>query len=895
MGDPHNMLKACLFLSLLICFDSIQAQSITTSVAGGKIRSGVSAQAVAIDSISGIAVDSAGNVVFCETSRNVIRRVRTDGTIETIAGTGESGYNGDGGPATGTLLFAPAYPRFDSKGNLYFADVSNYRIRRIDSSGTITTVVGTGIRNLFLTDLGPNVQDADLPSAIGLVSDLAIDKSGNLYWAESGSEYQGQPARIRRLTVQGNIEKITGDSAFRGPLSIALDSKGRLCFLGYVSVLPSFGSLGSRSVGRINSDGSLETLSSFIAYSPFAYEERAIVVDLSDSIYFPNYFNNGDSIKRLDPSGSVTTVASAYGINDYFRRLTSLALDASGNIYFADSYSFGHFPRIGQSDSTGVVKVIAGANPGPAPAGTPALQSWFLAPTAITVAPNGDLYIAEGSTGSGCRVRKIGAKQVLETVAGTGNCAETPPKIGGSALSTDLPIPYSIAVDHQGKLYIGEVFGVIAVDNNGTVSQAYRSNLNNFVKLAVDSRDYVYLNGGALQNQIIEIHPDGTNRVAYSLPPVLSEYAYVTALAVGPDDSLYVGTAIGNISKLPDLVTSVQTILFGSPVKSLAIGNTGNAWFIGGAGWICRDVGGFPLGTRGGFSGDGGPSVASAYNTPVSLARAPNDDLYFLDQGNNRVRKFSSATAKPAPAISPGGVVNSASLMPGPIAPGELLTIYGSNFGSDQLQTAAAKNNSISTVLNDVRVRFNGRFDGAGAIIAVTSTQINVVVPYLLAGFPPVLNPGDTVFVVVEVDGIESAPVQVQFAPTAPALYSADGSGSGQGAILNQDGSMNSGTNPEAPGSVITLFGTGEGFTNPALPNGALVVSTPYSVPISPASVTIGGKLAEVLYAGAAPTLVTGVLQIDARIPMGVASGDVPVSLAIGSATATRQITVAVR
>lgn len=879
------MRKACLFLALLFCPYSVPAQSITTSVAGGKIRSGVSAQAVAIGSVSGIAVDSAGNVVFCETSRNVIRRIRTDGTIETIAGTGESGYSGDGGAAISALLFAPAYPRFDSDGNLYFADVSNYRIRRIDKSGSITTVVGTGIRNLFLADLGPNVQDADLPSAIGLVSDLAIDKSGNLYWAEIGSEFQGPAARIRRVTAQGNIEKITGDSAFRGPVSIALDSEGRVLTLALNE--PPFGS-SVASVGRINPDGSLETLTSFVGYA-----QGALIVDPSNNIYFSNSSPTVDSIRRLDTSGNVTTVASAYGVNDYLSQLTSLALDPSGNIYFADTgYGSGHFPRIGQSDSSGAIKVIAGANPEPAPDGTPALQSWFLMPTAITVAPNGDLYVAEGGTGSGCRVRKIGADQLLQTVAGTGNCAVTAPKVGGPALSTDLPIPYSIAVDHQGKLYIGEVYGVIAVDNNGTASQIYSPRLgaNTFVNLVVDSRDYVYLNLG--QYQIIQIHPDGTNQIAYSFPP--SQFTLVTALAVGPDDSVYVGTASGNISKLPDLVTSVQNLFsFGSIIKSLAIGNTGNAWFIDRVSRIFRDVSGFPLGASGGFSGDGAPAVAATYNNPISLAHAPNDDLYFLDQGNNRVRKFSSARAKPAPVIAPGGVVNSASLQPGPIAPGELVTIYGSNFGSNQLQTAAAKNNAIGTVLDDVRVLFRGTTEGA--ITAITSTQINVFVPYLVDGSPSFLDTNVPVSVVVEVAGIQSAPAEVQLASTVPALYSANGSGSAQGAILNQDGSVNSAANPAARGSVITLFGTGGGFTNPALPDGALVVAAPYSVPISPLSATIGGKPADVLYAGAAPTLATGVLQIDARLPMDVGPGDVPVSLTVGSATTTRQITVAVR
>lgn len=166
------------------------------TVAGGHILSGVSAQNVAFGVIDGVTRDPAGNVVFCENSTNVIRRINADGTIQTIAGKGIPGYGGDGGLATSALLNGPAYPKYDSSGNLYFADVANFRIRRIDSSGTITTVAGTGIQGTLGTG-GPAAE-----AEVSHVLDLAVDKSGYVYIGEAGD--------VRRITPSGLIEMYAG-------------------------------------------------------------------------------------------------------------------------------------------------------------------------------------------------------------------------------------------------------------------------------------------------------------------------------------------------------------------------------------------------------------------------------------------------------------------------------------------------------------------------------------------------------------------------------------------------------------------------------------------------------------------------------------------------------------
>jgi uncharacterized protein (TIGR03437 family) len=292
-----------------------------------------------------------------------------------------------------------------------------------------------------------------------------------------------------------------------------------------------------------------------------------------------------------------------------------------------------------------------------------------------------------------------------------------------------------------------------------------------------------------------------------------------------------------------------------------------------------------PFGGLFGFSGDGGPAVAGGWENPAGATFAANGDLYFLDQVNNRVRKISGFASKKAPAISQVGIVNAASLVGGPIAPGELISIFGSGFSSPGLLTARAQNNSLPGVLGSTRVFFGNT---AGAIAAVTENQINAFVPYGVVG--PSFD------IIVDVDGIPSTAVTTSVTVAAPGLSSANGSGTGQGAILNQDGSYNSPAHPAARGSVISLYGTGEGLVAPTLPDGALEIAAPFSRPVaSPVEVTIGGQNAELLYAGSAPSLPVGVFQVNVRIPASVSPGDVPIIVKVGSSAAARQITVAVQ
>ena len=216
---------------------------------------------------------------------------------------------------------------------------------------------------------------------------------------------------------------------------------------------------------------------------------------------------------------------------------------------------------------------------------------------------------------------------------------------------------------------------------------------------------------------------------------------------------------------------------------------------------------------------------------------------------------LSAAAAPASPAIS--SVVNSASFLQGAVSPGELVTIFGANLGPPSEAQGDLDGDLVADTIEDTQVLIGGT---ASPILFASSSQINTVVPFGVVG--------TTAQVQVLYQGQPTASATVAIQPASPAVFSINGNGGGQGAILNQDGSVNSQSNPASPGSVVALYATGGGLTTPASVDG-LIITAPYPAPMLPVSVTIDGLPAQVLYAGAAPGLVAGVLQINVVVPAG--------------------------
>jgi uncharacterized protein (TIGR03437 family) len=227
--------------------------------------------------------------------------------------------------------------------------------------------------------------------------------------------------------------------------------------------------------------------------------------------------------------------------------------------------------------------------------------------------------------------------------------------------------------------------------------------------------------------------------------------------------------------------------------------------------------------------------------------------------------------------VKPTAITNAASYAAGVISPGENIVIWGTSIGPSSLTygSLTAGGGALSTSAGNTRVLFDGV---AAPVVYVLATQTSVMVPYEVAGRP-------TTSVVVEYQGVQSAPLVYSVQAAVPGIYTQNLQGTGPGAILNQDGvTVNGPGTPAAKGSVVSVYMTGEGQTSPAGVTGAIApvnVPAPWKQPKLKAAATIAGLSAPVQYYGSAPGLVSGVMQINVQIPSNAPSGPLPIVITL--------------
>jgi len=319
----------------------IQAYVITT-VAGtgssGYSGDGGAATEAQLKSPKGVTFDSSGNLYIADYYNHRIRKVNTNGVITTVAGTGSSGYRGDGGAATEAQLNSPKGVAFDSSGNLYIVDRGNYLIRKVDTNGDISTVAGGG-----LGDDGGAATEAELKYPSG----VAVDSSGNLYIVDTGNN------RIRKVETNGVISTVagTGTSGYSGdagaateaqlssPSGVAVDSSGNLYIV----------DRGNNRIRKVDTKGVISTVAGggssgdcdATATDVWLGEPSGVAVDSSGNLYIAE--ESKARIRKVDTNGVISTVAgngrSGYAINAQLNSPSGVALDSSGNLlYIADSY-----------------------------------------------------------------------------------------------------------------------------------------------------------------------------------------------------------------------------------------------------------------------------------------------------------------------------------------------------------------------------------------------------------------------------------------------------------------------------------------------------------------------------------------------------------------------------
>jgi len=595
-------------------------------------------------------------------------------------------------------------------------------------------------------------------------------------------------------------------------------------------------------------------------------------VDSAGNLYIADSLNcrirkvaSGGNISTLAGNGTLSYSGDGSAANKaQLNTPQGVAADAAGNLYLSDTLN----NVVRKVSPNGIISNYAGnGGVGSSGDGGAATSAQLNGPQGLAVDASGNLFIADTLN---AKVRKVSASGVISTVAGSGT-----PGYGGdgaAATSAQLNLPIGVAVDGNNNLYIAD-FGnsrvrkvsannISTVAGNGSAGYsgdggpAVKAQLNGPQGVAVDAAGNLYI-ADTENNRIREVTPGGL----------------IATVA---------GNGIAGYSGDGGQATSAQV---GNPV-GLTVDSAGDIYTVDASarvrqvypnGLIATIVGN---GNRG-YSGDGGLATQAQLNAPSAIALGSNGNLYVADTANSAIRLLQYAGS----GLTIGAVTNAASSISGPVAPGEVLVLYGSGLGPAQLTQYRLDPTSglVGTSLAGTSVIFNGT---PGPVLYTSATQVAAVAPYSIAGA--------NVQVSVSYQGATSAPLTLPVAPVAPALFTADSSGKGQAAASNQDGTLNGATHPAKVGSYISLWLTGAGQTNPAGVNG-LPGAAPLPQPAAAVSVTIGGQSVTPQYAGQAPTAVAGVMQINAQIPSGIQTGNaVPVVVQVGGVSTQAGVTVAV-
>jgi uncharacterized protein (TIGR03437 family) len=279
--------------------------------------------------------------------------------------------------------------------------------------------------------------------------------------------------------------------------------------------------------------------------------------------------------------------------------------------------------------------------------------------------------------------------------------------------------------------------------------------------------------------------------------------------------------------------------------------------------------------------------VAYTYDAAGRLAKADYGNgvvfSYTYDKAGNLLSRTVTASA-PTPVIFNGGVISAASYQGGAVAPGEIVAIYGSSLGPVTLAGLQASNGLVSNNVAGTQFFFDGI---AAPIIYVSGGQSAAIVPFEVAG-------KSSTQLQAAYQGVKSAPVTIPVVPALPGIFTLNLSGTGQGAIVNQDGTVNGASNRAAKGSYVSIYMTGDGQTNPPEIDGQIAngpIPTAASV-----SVSIGGANAPVLYSGVAGASVAGFTQINVTVPANAPSGTaVPLVVTIGGIQSQPGVTIAIQ
>lgn len=799
------MTRVRLLLGLSLAGTAWSQQYLVSTIAGGGAPpTPTAATNASIGDPPRVATDSAGNLYFG--SLHSVFRVDPSGTLTRVAGTGRSGYAGDSGPATSAQFQDPDGIAIDSAGSLYVADRTANVIRKV-SGGSITTYAGTGFAG-FSGD-GGLAAAAQLNGPTG----VAIDAAGNLYIADTKN------SAVRKVAPNGVISTVAGNgpagysgdggpatsAALDGPQGLAVDAAGNL----YIA------DSGNNRVRVVAPNG---TISTFAGTGLATYS--------GDNV-------GGTGITSSSGDGGPATKSSVV-------IPTAVAADSSGNIYIAD-YGNSKVRVV----SNGMIRSIAGNNSGvaPAPGGDTAVSIRLNGPTGVAVDSMGNVYLAEGSIGSGSglaigdfRIWQISAAGVFSAAAGNG--LDSYSGDGGPAPVAQIDVPGAVAVDAAGNFYIADslnhrvrkisaagvittVAGTGVAGYSGDGGAATSAQLDGPMGVAADAYGDIFI-ADTGNNRIRKVTADGTiyTVVGNGNAGFFGDGGMGPLAALHAPESVAVDAA-GNLYIADTGNQRVRAVTQALSVRTLA--GTGQP----------------------GLSGDGGPAVNAQLSAPAAVALDSAGNVYIADRNNGRIRRVSSAgtITSVAGSSSPNGIGDGGPALAAGLAAPQGVAVDGagdlfiSDTGHNRVREVFS-NGTIVTIAGDGNRGYAG--DGGPA----AGAQFNL--PLALT-----LNAAGSIYVA---DSANNAVRAIQPASAAPAITAiVNGAGARPGAI--------------SPGEVVVIYGTNLGPAQ--LVSAQLDSSGLVSKQLAGTTATFDGIPAPLVY--------TSYSQVSAVVPYGVSAGSVPV------------------
>jgi hypothetical protein len=601
--------RACLntgllFLTFFVLGFSFHthAQVITTFAGNG--TSGVGgdggpATTAQVSNTYGVAADGLGNVYLAEYGYYRIRKVNTAGIITTYAGTGSQGYTGDGGPATAAQIGWVYGIAADAAGNVYLADWEYARIRKIDPSGIITTIAGTGTIG-YTGDGGPATA-----ANIGEAWSIAVDGSGNVYFHDWNYYH------VRKVNSAGIISTFAGNgspgfSGDGGPATaaaidnswaIASDPSGNVYISGWTSSSTEY------RVRKINTSGIINTFAgtgtggfsgdggpATTALLGWVY---GVAADASGNVFIADYGN--DRVRRVDPSGNINTIAGSGTVGfsgdggpataAALNRPYGIAVDGSDNIYFGDY-------------SNQRIRKINGHNRPPTFTGGHSL-SLVVCQNSIGDSTNALLAVHDSDNW------QIATWSLLSG-----------PSHGTAASTTTAPTNGFVVTPHG--LFYTPTAGYIGNDSfKMRVTDGYASDTTT-VYVTVNPLPSAITGATSVSTGSFTILSDPGGGTWSSSSSTIATIGATTGLTLG----VTAGTTIITYTLATGCIATTTVNVFAYAGQSIStIAGNGTA----------------------GFTGDGTPATTAEIHGPSGVFTDAANNVYIADNANNRIRKVNAA------------------------------------------------------------------------------------------------------------------------------------------------------------------------------------------------------------------------------------------------------------